>query len=126
MFGWALGSIAGGYIKPILYGLAAAAVLFTAWWLYDAGYDRATDQWSAKYNKREAEIATQVAAEVSRIAQANAQAKANEAARLKKLSEENAALEQRIKELQDEADADPERDRVCLSDGSRLRIDSVH
>jgi hypothetical protein len=38
----------------------------------------------------------------------------------------NAAMEQKIKELSDAANADPDRDRVCLSDGSGMRIDSVH
>ena len=126
MFGWALGSVVGGYIKPIIFGLAALALAGALWWANDAGYDRATDQWSAKYNKREAEIATAVTAEINRVTQANALAKAQEAKRLSDLAIENAALEQKIKEMSDEADADPDRDRVCLSDGSRLRIDSVH
>ena len=38
----------------------------------------------------------------------------------------NLWLEQKIKELSDEADADADRDRVCLSSDSGLRIDSVH
>lgn len=122
MFGW----LVGGYVKPALYGLAALTIAVAAWWLYSAGYDRATMEWSALYNKREAEIAQAVAAETNRIQQANAMAKAAEAKRLAELAAENAALEQRIKELSDEADADPDRDRSCLSDDSRLRVDSIH
>lgn len=125
MLGWAL-KLAGGYATPILYALAAAALAFAVWWVYDLGYDRASDQWEAKYARRETEIASKTAAELSRVQQANAMAKAQEAKRLAELAAENAALEQRIKELSDEADADPDRDRICLSDGSRLRIDSVH
>jgi hypothetical protein len=121
-----LGGLVGGYVKPVLYGLAVLAIAVAAWWLYSAGYDRAEDKWSALYNKREAEIAQAVAAETNRIQQANAMAKAAEARRLAELAAENAALEQRIKELSDEADADPDRDRVCLSDDSRLRVDSIH
>lgn len=124
MFGWAL-KLAGGYATPILYGLAALAVVFVVWRIDSFGYNRAAAQWSAKYEKREAEIAQITAAEMNRIQQANAMAKAQEAKRLAELAAENAALEQKIKEMSDEADADPDRDRVCLSDGSRLRIDSI-
>lgn len=126
MFGWALNASLGAYIKPALFALAALAVVFVLWKSYDLGFSRASDQWRARYSAREAEIATQVAAEINRIQQANAMAKAAEAKRLAELAAENAALEQRIKELSDEADADPDRDRVCLSDDSRLRIDSIH
>lgn len=126
MFGWALNASLGAYIKPALFALAALAAVFVLWKSYDLGFSRASDQWRARYSAREAEIAAQVSAEMNRIQQANALAKAAEAKRLAELAAENAALEQRIKELADEADADPDRDRICLSDGSRLRIDSVH
>lgn len=116
----------GGYATLIIYAIVAAALAFVAWWLIDFGYDRATAKWEAKYAKREAEIATATTAEINRVHQANALAKAMEAKRLAELAAENAVLEQRIKELSDEADADPDRDRPAISDGSRLRIDSVH
>lgn len=122
MLGWAVGS----YVRPALYALAAAALVFAAWWFYDSGFDSATAIGDAKYAKREVEIVNATNAELNRVKQANAMAKASEAKRLAQLAEENAKLEQKIKELSDEADADPDRDRVCLSDGSRVRIDSVH
>jgi hypothetical protein len=72
------------------------------------------------------EIANATAAEISRQAQANAQAKANEQARIAQLEADNAALEKTIKEKSDEANADPDRDRVSLSGGAGLRIDAIH
>lgn len=125
MLGWSLKTALGGYASAIVYALVAAAIALAAWWLYGFGYDRAEALWTAKYAKREAEISQLVSAELNRVQQANAIAKELERKRLEKIEAENAALEKRIKELSDEADADPDRDRVCLSDGGRLRIDEI-
>lgn len=118
----ALLSLIGGW-RTIIIAVAAMAA---AGYIYHLGYDSAATKWEARYEQREAQIAQTLAAEVNRISQANAMAKANEAVRLAAMEAENAALELKIKELSDAADADPDRDRVCLSDGSRLRIDSIH
>lgn len=117
-----ISKLLGGYLYPAI----VAAALLVGVLVYGWGHANASASWEAKYAKREAEIAQQVAAEMSRMSQANALAKAIEAKRLADLAADNAALEKLIKEKSDEADADPDRDRVCLSDGSRVRIDSVH
>lgn len=82
--------------------------------------------WSAKYEKREAEIAKATAAEISRQAQANARAKATEQRRIAELQAANQALEQFIKERSDEADAAPDRDRPALTSSAGMRIDAIH
>lgn len=110
------------YTTMIAIGAVVVALLGAFWF----GHHVAAQSWEARYNKREAQIEQQIAAEVSRVARANAMAKANEATRLKKLEADKAQLETRIKELSDAADADPNRDAACLSNDSRLRIDSVH
>lgn len=119
-------TLTGGYASIILYGIAALAVAAVLAWTYHAGYASAASKWSLKYDKREVAIVAATNAEIGRQAQANAMAKAVEAKRLDELAAANAALEAHIKELSDAANADPDRDRVCLSDGSGLRIDSVH
>lgn len=121
-----LDALTGGYASLILYGLAALAVVAVLGYTYHAGYSRADAAWSLKYDQREVAITKATNAEISRISQANAQAKAIEAKRLNELAADNAALEQQIKEKSDEADADPDRDRPALSNDSRLRIDAIH
>ncbi|MBZ9980383.1 hypothetical protein LB521_04380 [Mesorhizobium sp. BR-1-1-8] len=121
-----LNTLTGGYASLIAYGLAALAVAAVLAWTYHAGSAHSTAIWSAKYTAREVAITAATNAEISRQAQANAQAKAAEAKRLDELEAANKALEAHIKELSDEANADPDRDRVCLSAASGLRIDSVH
>ncbi|TIL94666.1 MAG: hypothetical protein E5Y73_11200 [Mesorhizobium sp.] len=118
--------VTGGYASLIVYAVAAAAIAAVLGYTYHAGASNKDAEWTLKYNQREVQITEAYNAEVSRQAQANALAKALEAKRLAELEAENVALELKIKELSDEADADPDRDRVCLSDGSRLRIDSIH
>ncbi|CAI2935001.1 hypothetical protein [Aminobacter niigataensis] len=112
----------GGYLYPAI----AVAILLAAVLVYGWGHSNASASWEAKYAKREVEMAQQATAEMSRMSQANAMAKVVEAKRLAELAADNAVLESKIKELSDEADADPDRDRVCLSDGGRVRIDAVH
>ncbi|MBZ9984916.1 hypothetical protein LB521_27670 [Mesorhizobium sp. BR-1-1-8] len=121
-----LDTLTGGYASLIAYGLAALAVTAILAWTYHAGAAHTAAIWQLKYDQREVAITAATNAEISRQAQANAQAKAAEAKRLDELEAANKALEAHIKELSDEANADPDRDRVCLSDASGLRIDSVH
>ncbi|TPJ86971.1 MULTISPECIES: hypothetical protein [unclassified Mesorhizobium] len=118
--------LTGGYAKLIIYAIAAAAIIGAFGYTYHAGSAHTAAAWQLKYDQREVAITAATNAEISRQAQANALAKALEAKRLEELAADNAALEQKIKELSDEANADPDRDRVCLSDGSGMRIDSVH
>lgn len=121
-----LDKLTGGYASLIKYGIIALAIAAVLGFTYHSGYASAAGTWSAKYEAREVAIQKATASEISRQAQANAMAKAIEAKHLEQLTADNAALEQRIKGLSDEADADPDRDRPALSDSSRLRIDSVH
>lgn len=121
-----LDTLTGGYASLIKYGLIVAAVIAAFGYTYHLGSAHTAAIWTAKYEHRETEIANATAAEISRQAQANAMAKANEAKRMAELEAANAALEAQIKEKSDEADADPDRDRVCLSDSSGMRIDSIH
>jgi len=114
------------YLRLILYGIAALAIIGAFGYTYHRGYTAASATWQAKYELREAEIVKQTAAEISRQAQANAQAKAIENKRLEEVAKADAELDKSIKEKSDEADADPDRGTRCLSDGSRVRIDSVH
>ncbi len=116
------GRFAGGWI---VYAIFAAIIVATLGYTYHLGHSSATAKWEAKYARREAEIANQVNAEINRVQQANALAKASEAKRLAELATENAALEQKIKEMSDAADADPDRDRPALSPDSGMRIDSI-
>jgi hypothetical protein len=116
----------GGYGRLVIYGLFAMAIAASYGYAYHLGSSRTAAAWSLKYEQREVDIKAATNAEISRQAQANAQAKAIEAKRLAALDADNAALETKIKELSDAANADPDRDRVCLSDGSGLRIDSIH
>lgn len=114
------------YLRLALAALAAIAVVAAFAYTYQSGYSRAAASWQAKYELREAQIRQQTADEKIRQAQANAEAALLSAARIARLQADNAARDQRIKELSDEADADPDRDHACLSDGSRLRIDAIH
>jgi hypothetical protein len=121
-----LDTLTGGYASLIKYVVIGLIVVGAVGYTYHLGSSHTAAIWSAKYEKREAEIANATATETSRQAQANAQAKAAEQRRLAELEASNAALEQLIKEKSDEANADPDRDRVCLSGGAGLRIDSIH
>lgn len=121
-----LNLITGGYASLIVYAISTAAIIAAFGWTYHAGGAAHDAAWQLKYDQREVAIVAATNAETSRQAQANAMAKAIEAKRLDELAAENAALEAHIKEISDEANADPDRDRVCLSDGSGMRIDSVH
>lgn len=121
-----LDTLTGGYASLIVYGIAALAVATVLAWTYHSGYASSSAKWQLKYDQREVAITAATNAEISRQAQANALAKAIEAKRLAEMDAANAALEQKIKELSDEANADPDRDRVCLSGSAGLRIDAIH
>lgn len=121
-----LDTLTGGYASLIKYGVLAAVIVGAFGYTYHLGGVHKEAVWSAKYEKREVEIAKATAAEISRQAQANAQAKAVEQQRIAELEAANQALEQLIKEKSDEADADPDRDRPALSSSAGMRIDAIH
>ncbi|TPK18047.1 hypothetical protein [Mesorhizobium sp. B2-5-7] len=121
-----LNLITGGYASLIAYGIAAALIVAAFGYTYHLGSAHTAAAWQLKYDQREVAIAKATNAEISRQAQANAQAKSLEAQRIAELETANQALEQLIKEKSDEANADPDRDRVSLSDGSGMRIDAIH
>ncbi len=121
-----LNALTGGYASLVVDGLILVAIIAAFGWTYHAGYASAAAKWQLKYDQREVAITAATNAETSRQAHANALAKALEAKRLEQMAAENAALEAHIKELADAANADPDRDRVCLSNGSGLRIDAIH
>lgn len=118
-------NLIGGW-RGVLIAGAIAGLTGAFGYTYHAGYSSAATAWSLKYTQREVQIASELAAEVSRVAQANALAKAIEAKRIEQLEADRVALEQKIKELSDEAAADPDRDHPALSADSGMRIDSVH
>lgn len=113
------------YGKPIAAALLGLAIAFASTWLYSKGYSSAEAKWSVKYNNRENELIRKAMDEQSRQRAANEAAKKVEAERIAMIRAENQALEERIKELEHEADNDPDADRIGVSDGSRMRIDSV-
>lgn len=114
------------FLRPYTTMLAIGAILVALLGSFWFGYHVASASWEARYSKREAQIEQQIAAEVSRVSRANAMAKASESQRLRELEADKTKLKTRIKELSDAADADPNRDNVCLSNDSRMRIDSIH
>lgn len=113
------------YGKFIAVGLALAAVIAYGEWRGHTRYNQAVALWSAKYNERETGLIIEASRELNRQRAANEAAKKVEAERIAMIRAENQALEERIKELEHEADNDPDADRIGVSDGSRMRIDSV-
>lgn len=115
--------------KLILIGVVSLAACFGAWWIhhtiYNSGYNAAATVWSAKYDKREADLIEKASKERDRQITANNVAKALEAERIAQLEADNQKLSQLIKELSDEADKDPAADTVVLSPSARLRINRV-
>lgn len=108
------------------YVIMAALAVFAIWYVYDLGGDNRQLIFEAKIATIERNYASAALAEGTRQANANQDAKAKEAITLAIIEAQSEALTQKQKELSDAADQDADRDRVCLSDGSRLRIDSIH
>ncbi|RUW52992.1 hypothetical protein EOA32_10945 [Mesorhizobium sp. M1A.F.Ca.ET.072.01.1.1] len=121
-----LDKLTGGYASLIKYAAICLIIVAAFGYTYHLGSSHTAAVWSAKYEKREAEIAKATAAEIGHQAQANAMAKAAEQRRIAELEAANQALEQLIKEKSDEADADPDRDRPALSSSAGMRIDAIH
>ena len=89
------------------------------------GYQRATVEWSQKYEARELALERQRLTELDRQAQANDRAKASEAKRIAQIRSELADLERQLQEQAHEADNDPDRDRVGLNGDSVRRINGT-
>lgn len=120
-----MGLLSGAYAKLILAGIILVAILGYGEWRNSAGYNKADALWSAKYNERENELLRARMAETERQLAANQAAKKAEAERIAKIEAEKLALENLIKELSNEADADPAADNVCLSPDAGVRINKV-
>ena len=78
------------------------------------GYQRATLEWTVRYERREAELRQQLADELDRQASINAMAKAAEEAELETYRKQLLARADLAQRLADEAAADPNADNVAL------------
>lgn len=117
------GSSIAAWLVVAALGLGLAGGAY--WYVDHGGYQRASQEWSAKYQARELALERQRMAELDRQATANDQAKANEAARLAQLRNELSALERQLQEQAHEAAIDPDADRVGLGASSVRRIDAI-
>ena len=95
-----------------------AAVLGTLGGIYlyidRQGYQRATQEWTIKYERREAELKQQTADELSRQQAANDAAKAEEEAQQEAERKRQMAAVDLAMTLNAEAAADPNRDNIAL------------
>jgi hypothetical protein len=78
------------------------------------GYQRATLEWTLKYERREAELRQQLADELDRQTSINAMAKAAEEAELEALRLRLVEMSNRAMVLMQEAAADPHASNVAL------------
>jgi hypothetical protein len=120
-----LDTITGGWGSVVLWVAIAALVAGSYWYAYDLGGRHTEAVWSAKYATLQAGYANAALAEGTRQALANQEAKRRETEALSIIESQAAALTQKQKELSDASDKDADRDRVSLSNDSRMRIDSV-
>lgn len=103
-----IGLIAGG-------GLALlAAIGGAALWLDQRGYHRAEFEWTVKYQQREAELQRELADEIKRQAEVNADAKAAEEAELELYRQKLLEMAALAQQLAAEAAADPNADTIAL------------
>ncbi|UGX87140.1 hypothetical protein [Phyllobacterium meliloti] len=108
------------------YVAIAAIALGILAYTFHLGSSSATAKWEAKIATIERNYASAALAEGTRQGAANKEAKDRESVNLAIIAAQSAALSQKQKELSDAADQDADRDRVCLSDDSRMRIDSIN
>jgi|GEM_PF-4040759 len=102
------GAAAGG----VLLALAGFGGAYA--WIDHRGYERATQEWTVKYQQREDELNRQRLAELDRQATANAAAKAEEEAELEAYRKQVIAMADRNAQLANEAAADPNHDNIAL------------
>lgn len=105
--------------------LGSAAGIYA--WIDHQGYQRATLEWTVKYNAREAELKQQAADELARQQAANDAAKAEEEAQLEAERKRQMAAIDLAMTLANEAAADPNADNIALDaaavDRHNRRID---
>lgn len=89
------------------------------------GYNFASSQWQTKYDKREIEIERQVAIEEDRQYQANQRAKEIERKRIEEIQRLKDQLDVIYEVNLDEANVDPDRDRIGISIDGVQRLDRI-
>lgn len=117
------GSTIAAWLVVGVLGLGAVGGAYL--WASHHGYQRATLEWSVKYQEREAELQRLAFQELDRQAAANEAAKANEAARLAQLRNELSALERQLQEQSNAADNDPDAGRIGLSSDGVQRLNQL-
>ncbi|MFS8051569.1 hypothetical protein QD357_01960 [Rhizobium sp. BR 317] len=106
--------------------LATVLLLVGVYVLADhRGYQRAATAYTAQIAQMKADAATARADEIERQDAANNAAKAAEAASIAQMQADNESLQNKIEELQREADQDPNAGRVVLDAPSVRRINQV-
>lgn len=108
------------------YVAIAALVALLAGGLVYSGYSHGIAIGDAKLASLRAEYSAASVTQSNKQNSDNQAAKEREAVTLAILAAQSEALAQKTKELSDAADNDPNRDSRCLSDDSRVRIDSYH
>lgn len=109
----------------VVAGLGAGAA-GGAWAYIDhGGYARAANEWTIKYDKREAELQKARFAELDRQATVNAEAKARETTKLAAEKARADALDALVADLQAAAEADPNHDRIGLGADSVDRLNRI-
>lgn len=115
------------WIVGVIAALAlVAAILGAVAYVDHKGYQRAAVAYQARIDKIVGDYKTAEIAEVERQIAANNAAKAREASRIAEMQAANSKLETRIKELADEAAADPDAGKPVLGAPSVRRINEVH
>lgn len=109
----------------IAAGVGLSALAGVGLWIDRNGYQRAAAEWTIKYDKRELELNEQRFKEIDRQATANAEAKAKEAARLAAEMARAAELEARVLELEQQAENDPNANRIGLGADSVARLNQI-
>jgi hypothetical protein len=103
---------AGAAAAGVLLAIAGLFGLYN--WGHADGYQKATLEWTVKYQKREAELEHQLITEVDRQATANAEAKADEEAAIEDYRLKLEAANKLALQLADEAAKDPAAENIAL------------
>jgi hypothetical protein len=89
------------------------------------GYNLASSKWQDKYDRREIEIERQVAIEEDRQYQANQRAKEIEQRRIEEIQRLKGQLDVIYEDNLNEANVDPDRDRIGISIDGVQRLDRI-
>ncbi|WP_051264104.1 hypothetical protein [Rhizobium leucaenae] len=110
----------------LIGALAAIAVLVGVYaYAHHSGYVQAQAYYQGQIAQLKADIATARANEIERQDTANNAAKAREAATIAQMQADNDTLQNKIEELQREADQDPDAGRAALGSSSVRRINQI-